>query len=123
MPSEGYEAESAQRQYLRSRSTTATVNAPMQITMIAFRGASAALIPNSTGAFSAAAKLSPKIILWADIVMTGDDQIIVSEEKTFDRGGVPTLVSFQKYSELPKLQNGEPIPKLIDLLQKFCFLG
>ncbi len=87
--------------------------------LIAFRGASASLVPNSIEAFATAARLSPKIILWADIVMTGDDHIIVSSNKTLHREGVPTLVSFFKYSELPKLRNSEPIPKLQELLSKF----
>jgi glycerophosphoryl diester phosphodiesterase len=87
--------------------------------LIAYRGTSENLIPNSIDAFAAAAKLSPKIILWADILMTSDEQIIVSSEKNLLRDGLPTLVSFFKYDELPRLSNGEPIVKLKDLLGRF----
>jgi glycerophosphoryl diester phosphodiesterase len=87
--------------------------------LIAFRGASASLLPNSFDAFAAAAKLSPRIILWADILMTADEHIVVSAEKNLLRNGAPTLVSFIKYDELPTLSNGEQIPKLIELLAKF----
>jgi glycerophosphoryl diester phosphodiesterase len=116
--------------YLRLRGITESVSPvrseffkkyePEPFALIAFRGESSALIPNSMKAFSEAAKLSPKIILWADILMTADDQIIVSEEKTIlSREGVPTLVAFQKYSDLAKLWNGGTVLKLKDLLLKF----
>src|SRR4051812_32557921 len=64
--------------------------------IIAYRGASADLVPNSISAFSAAAKLDPRVILWADILMTEDQQIIVTQKKTLLHEGVPTLVSFMK---------------------------
>ena len=87
--------------------------------VIAYGGNSKSLPANSVAAFEAAASLHPKLILWVDVVMTSDEQVIASTERAITTEKGSTLVSMQKLGDLPALANGEKHPLLKTLLEKF----
>lgn len=84
--------------------------------LIAYQGGSTTA-PNSLDAIESATRLHPRLIIWVDVLMTGDGTLVAHHDISIPRNeanGKPTLVSFMKDAELGV---GDRVAKLEDVLR------